>query len=186
MQNEPTDSSVQHFPANNILPLCRETRKTASFQQATTVISLLSLNELSLVFHFAPFPSSFVTASFLYYCLQKCLWLFFFFFLFGTRSGAFCPLHFTLAHTPIVQERWYFPFGLLDKCWYSWLVPTKARHSILMDFKSDSVYVSIIPTLDTHGWIPRHWEENTALCRNYASGSLGACHLLGTVPWVIG
>lgn len=91
-----------------------------------------------------------------------------------------------LTHTPIVQEQWFFAFGLLDKCWYSWLVLTKARHSILMDFKSDSVYVSIISTVDTHGWIPPHWEGNTVLCRNYTSGSLGACHLLGTVPWVIG
>lgn len=56
---------------------------------------------------------------------------------------------------------------------------------ILMDFKSDSVYVSIIPTVDTHGWVPLHWEENTVHCRNYTSGSLAACHLLGTVPWVI-
>lgn len=75
MQNEPTDSSAQHFPANNILPLCRETRKTASFQQATRVISFVSPNELSLVFHFAPFSSLFVTASFLYYS-QKCVFFF--------------------------------------------------------------------------------------------------------------
>lgn len=188
MQNEPTDSSAQHFPANNFLPLCRETRKTASFQQAAAVISFQSPNELSLVFHFAPFPSPFVTASFSYYCSQKCLWhlIFFFSFLAHDLVHSVPSISLWLTHTPIVQEQWYFPFGLLDKCWYSWLVLTKARHSILMDFKSDSVYVSIIPTVDTHGWIPPHWEGNTVLCQNYTSGSLGACHLLGTVPWVIG
>lgn len=108
--------------------LCRERRKTASFQQAPAVISFLSPNELSLVFHFAPSPSPFVAASFSYYCSQK--WLgHFYFFLFGTQSGAFCPLHFTLAQSPIVQERWYFPIGLLEKCWY-FLTPPHKDHSL--------------------------------------------------------
>lgn len=146
MQNEPTDGSAQHFPANNILLLCRETRKTASFQQATRVISFPPPNELSLVFHFAPFSSLFVTASFSYYCSQKCHWLFFFFFFFLAHDlvQSVPSISPWLTHTPIVQEQWYFLFGLLDKCWYSWLALTKAHHSILMDLNSDSVYVSII------------------------------------------
>lgn len=184
MENEPTDSSVQHFPANNILPFVQGDKENG-------LISASDHSNFISVSKWAFSCVSFCTVS-KFFCHRFIFVLLFtkmpltFFFLFGTWSGAFCPLHFTLAHTPIVQERWYFPFGLLDKCWYSWLVFTKARHSILMDFKNDSVYVSIIPTVDAHGWLPLHWEENTVLCRNYTSGSLGACHLLGTVPWVIG
>lgn len=183
MQNEPSDSSAQHFPANNVLPLCRETRETASFQQPTRVISFLSPYEVSLVFHFAPFSILFVTALFSYYCSQKCLSLFFSFFLAHDLVQSIPSISPWLTHMPIVQEQWYFLFGLLDKCWYSWLVLTKAHHSILMDLYSHSVYVSIIPT-----WT--HTAGSLSVGRKISS-FVGIIHLGDSVhviflaPWLI-
>lgn len=129
LQDEPADSSAQHFPANNFHPFVQGDEENGLIS-ASGRSNFISVSKWAFsCVSFCTISKSFCRRFIFLLLFMKMARTFWFFFLFGRQSGAFCPLHFTLAQSPIVRERWYFPLGLLEKCWY-FLTPPHKDHSL--------------------------------------------------------
>lgn len=155
LHDEPADSSAQHFPANNFLPFVQGDEENG-------LISASGRSNFISVSKWAFSCVSFCTIS-KSFCRR-----FIFLLLFMKMDiFIFSFLAHNLVHSVPSISLWHnrqlsrsddiFLLVFWRSADISWLLLTKTTHSILMDFNSGGVYMSIISTVDTHGWIPPHW-----------------------------